>query len=38
MLGEEAEDTEHQTHPVFSEMQELHFRNGVEGEWKEKAR
>lgn len=37
ILGEEADDEAHESHPLFSEMEEL-VQDGGEMEWKETAR
>ena len=37
ILGEEVGDDAHESHPLFSEMEEL-VRDGDEMEWKETAR
>lgn len=37
MLGEEVDDSNHESHPLFSEMEEL-VKEGDEIEWKETAR
>jgi solute carrier family 4 (sodium bicarbonate transporter), member 10 len=38
ILGEEVDDTNHESHPLFSEMEELVKGEGDEIEWKETAR
>lgn len=39
ILGEEGEDDgAHESHPLFSEMEELHYQDGVDAEWNETAR
>ena len=38
ILGQESQDVEHETHPVFSEMEELMVGEDGNMEWKETAR
>lgn len=38
ILGTEDDDEEHIPHDLFTEMDELNFREGEEYEWKETAR
>ena len=38
ILGQESQDVEHETHPVFSEMEELIVGEDGNMEWKETAR
>ena len=38
ILGQEGQDVEHQSHPVFSEMEELFVGEDGDMEWKETAR
>ena len=38
ILGQESQDVEHESHPVFSEMEELYVGEDGNMEWKETAR
>ena len=38
ILGHESQDVEHESHPVFSEMEELYVGEDGNMEWKETAR
>ena len=38
LLGDQDGDTEHESHPLFSEMEELFMGENGEQEWKETAR
>jgi len=38
ILGEDADQSGLQSHPIFSEMEEFNCELGSEGEWKETAR
>ena len=38
ILGQESQDVDHQSHPVFSEMEELFVGEDGDMEWKETAR
>ena len=38
ILGQESQDVEHESHPVFSEMEELYVGEDGNMEWKEAAR
>ena len=37
-MGQESQDLEHESHPVFSEMEELYVGEDGNMEWKETAR